>query len=140
MILLASATAIATAAFAEAQRREIVNISIVVINRAGVVRLAWRSDTQGAFGIDTARSKAECALGFGLSTRRLQTVFGPNPSATAGLNAATRGRFIPIAGGVVVASTDGTIIGAAAISGGNPEADDEMVRAAVSAAGLNPLE
>jgi uncharacterized protein GlcG (DUF336 family) len=140
MLPLDGAYAIANAAFAEADRREISPVSIVVIESTGVVRLAWRSDAQGSFGVTSARAKAESALGFGLSTRRMQVIFGGNPSATAGLNGATRGRFIPVAGGVVISTAAGTVIGAAAISSGDPGADDEMVREAVRISGFQSLE
>ncbi len=136
MIALATARRIATAAFAEAARREIHNISVVVTDAGGGVTLALRADTQGAFGIETARAKAESALGFMMSTARLAAIFGGNPTATAAIHGAVGGRFIPIAGAVVVTDADGRTLGAASISGGNPAADDEVVRVAVASVGL----
>lgn len=136
MITLAQARHIADAAFAEGQRRNIANISVVVTGLDGVPCLALRADTQGAFGIDTARAKAETALGFRLSSWKLSQIFGNKPAATAGLHAATRQRFIPIGGAVVVHDAMGQVLGAASISGGNPQADDEIIRVAVEQAGF----
>ena len=136
MIPLLVARRIADAAFAEAARRTIHNITVVVADPSGGIRLALRSDAQGNFGFDTARAKAESALGFNTSTARLSAMFGADPAATAGINAAVGGRFMPIAGAVVVTDPDGTPRGAVSISGGSPAVDDEIVRVAVCAAGL----
>lgn len=136
MIPLALARSIATAAFAEGRRRAIDDITVVVVEASGAVRLALRSDTQGGFGVDTARAKAHSALGFGMSTLRLAATFGSDPAATAGINAAVGGCFLPIAGAIVVTDAGGTLLGAVAISGGNPTADDEIARVAVTDVGL----
>lgn len=136
MITLALARTIATAAFAEGRRRGIANITVVVADPSGAPRLALRSDAQGGFGVDTARAKARSAIGFNTSTSRLAAIFGGNPAATAGINAAVGGCFLPIAGAVVVTDGDGTLLGAVAISGGNPTADDEIARVAVTDVGL----
>ena len=139
MIPLLLARQIATAAFAEGMRRGIDNITVVVADPSGGIRLALRSDAQGCFGVDTARAKAQSALGFNTSTLRLAATFGSNPAATAGINAAVGGCFLPIAGAVVVTDAEGAVLGAVSISGGNPVADDEIVRVAITDAGLIAL-
>ena len=140
MMTLALARDVAAAAFAEAARRSILNISVVVTDASSAVILAMRSDSQGAFGIDTARAKARSALGFGYSTKKLSAIFAGQPASTAGIDAAIGGGFIPIAGAVVVANQQGMIVGAASISGGNPDDDDLIVRIAVSNCHLVPLD
>lgn len=136
MIPLQTARRIADEAFAEATRRGIDNITVLVADPSGAVRLALRNDAQGAFGFDTARAKAQTALGFGKSSKRLAEIFGDDPAATVGINAAVGGCFIPIAGAVVVHDAANTVVGAVSISGGNPLADDEVARAAVERVGL----
>lgn len=140
MMTLALARDVAAAAFAEAARRGIVNIGVVVTDASSAPVVALRSDSQGSFGIDTARAKARSALGFGYSTKKLAAIFGGQPASTAGIDAAIGGGFIPIAGAIVVTDQQGTVIGAASISGGNPDDDDAIARIAVSHCQLLALD
>lgn len=82
-----------------------------------------------------AHAKCETALGFGRSSLASSQVF-TDPARVAALTAVTGGRFLPLGGGVLVADAAGELLGAAAAAGGLPEADHELIVAAVSAAGL----
>ena len=135
-ISLDLARRIADAAMEEAARRSIAKAAVVVTDVGGDIRVALRADAAGAFGVDIARGKAQAALGFNLSSLRLSQVFGSSPSATAAINAATGGRFVPLGGGVLVVNAEGQVLGAAALSGGLPEVDDEVITMAIRAAGL----
>jgi uncharacterized protein GlcG (DUF336 family) len=135
-ISLEMARKIADAAMGEAMARNIHKAAVVVTDLGGDIRVALRADAAGAFGVETARGKAQAALGFNLSSLKLAQVFGASASATAAINAATHGRFVPIGGGVLVTNAEGQIIGAAALSGGLPEIDDEVITRAVRAVGL----
>ena len=136
-ITLAEAQAVATAAFAEAAKVDLTVMSLVITDTGGFIRLAMRSDSQGTFGIDTALGKARTALGFNRSSLFLSKVF-TDPCGVAALSGATHGAFTPLGGGVVI-QRDGVTIGAAAISGGLPEVDDAMIRAALDACGFTAL-
>lgn len=136
-INLDAARTILDAAFAEAQRRGTRDVAAVVTDVGGNVRAAYRSDGWGAFGIDIATAKARTALGFSRSTLQTGATFRENPSAVTGINAAVGGNFIPLGGGIIVTDAAGEIIGAAACAGGAPDADHEVIVAAVKAAGLN---
>ena len=135
-LTLAQARRIADSALAEGERHG-ARMSVVVTDPGGHVRLAMRTDAQGIFGIQTAIAKAVSALGYNRSTLALTPLF--SPQATAGITAATGGRFAPIGGGVVVTDGDGRIIGAAAVSGGLPELDHEIIVSAVEANGFKTL-
>ena len=128
------AAKIAQRAFAEGAERKVLNMSCVVTDAGGHVRLAMRADGQGIFGIETATAKAISALGFGRSTLLQTPSF--DTAAVAGINGATHGRFVPLGGGVVVVDDDDEPIGAVGVSGGAPATDDEIVRAALVACGL----
>ena len=109
-----------------------------MVDAGGHIRLAMRSDAQGIFGVDTALGKARSALGFTRSTLLLSKTF-VNPCAVAALNGATHGAFVPLGGGIVI-QQGGSTVGAAAISGGMPEVDDDIIRKAATAAGFNVLD
>ena len=133
-VTLELATRIAQQAFAEGAQRSVVNMSCVVTDAGGHLRLAMRADGQGIFGIETATAKAISALGFGRSTMLQTPSF--DAAAVAGLNGATHGRFAPLGGGVVIVDEADEPIGAAGVSGGAPAIDDEIVRAALQTCGL----
>jgi uncharacterized protein GlcG (DUF336 family) len=131
------ALAIAESAFTEGEARGVVNMSVVITDPGGHTRVAMRSDTQGIFGVDTATAKAVTALGFNRSTLALASLF--TPQATTGVAAATGGRFAPLGGGVVIINDDGGILGAAAVSGGMPDVDHEIITVALNAHGFKTL-
>jgi uncharacterized protein GlcG (DUF336 family) len=101
------------------------------------VRLALRADGQGIFGVETATAKATTALGFNRATLALTPLF--SDQATAALSGATKGRFAPLGGGVVVINAEGEILGAAAVSGGLPEVDHDIIVAALASQGFSSL-
>ena len=135
MMTLDFATQIAQAAFAEGRVRGVLNMSVVVVDVGGSLRLAMRADGQGIFGIDIARAKATTALGFNCSTLQLAQAFS-DPAKVAALSGATNGVFLPIGGGVLVQGASGVTLGAAAVAGGAPEVDEAIIVAAIRAAGL----
>ena len=137
-ISLQKAQEIAQASFAEADKVGLNVLSVVVVDAGGHIRLAMRSDAQGIFGVDTALGKARSALGFTRSTLLMSKTF-VNPCAVAALNGATHGAFVPLGGGIVI-QQGGSTVGAAAISGGMPEVDDDIIRKAATAAGFNVLD
>jgi len=134
-IPLATALEIARLAFSEGAKHSVVNMTVVVTDPGGEVRLAMRADGQGLFGVDTAIGKARTALGFNRTSLQLSKIF-TDPCAVAAITAATGGRFVPLGGGVVVKDTSDTIVGAAAVSGGLPDVDETIIAAAVEAVGL----
>jgi uncharacterized protein GlcG (DUF336 family) len=127
--------AIATAAQRHAREKNLPGITIVVLDMDGAIRVALREDPQGTFGIDVALAKARTALGFLSSSLAISKMFS-DPIPVTGLTAATDGKFLPIAGGVVVNDATGRRIGAAAVAGGPPQIDHDIVCAAVESAGL----
>ena len=137
MISLSQASRIAELAFAEGEKHGVVNMSVVVTDVGGNVRLAMRADGQGIFGIDTATGKAQTALGFNRTSLHLSKIF-TDAAAVAAITAATGGRFVPLGGGVVV-QKDGVTVGAAAVSGGLPDVDEAIIVASVESVGFSVL-
>lgn len=137
-IPLNTALAIAQTAFAEGEARGVINMSVVVTDPGGHVRLAMRADGQGIFGVETAQGKCTAALGFNRTSLHLSKVFD-NAAAVAAIQGAVKGKFVPLGGAVVVTDAAGEIVGAAGVSGGLPEVDEEIIVAAVEAANLKIL-
>lgn len=139
MINLESARRIADAAMTEAAKRNLTKAAVVITDMGGDIRVALRSDAMGSFGVETARGKAQAALGFNQSSLKLAEIFGSSAAAVAAINGATGGRFVPLGGAVLVVNKEGHIIGAASMSGALPAVDDEIITLAVRAAGLDVL-
>lgn len=114
-------------------------LAVLVTDAGGDIRAALRADGQAPFAFDIAHTKAQSALGFQKSTLLLSGFFSEAASSTIGITGVTGGRFIAIGGGIVVTNEAGDIVGAAAVSGGLPEADDAIARAAVDTVGLKAL-
>lgn len=138
-IPLKTAQKIAEIAYAEGEKRGVVNMAVVVTDAGGHIRLAMRADKQGIFGVETAQAKCTASLGLNRRSLQLSKVF-ESAAAVAGLQGAVGGKFLPLGGGVVVADASGDIIGAAAVSGGAPATDEEIIVAAIEAVGLTALD
>ncbi len=134
---LSDARRIADAALQGASDKGLAKVSIVVTDPGGHVRVAYRTDGQGIFGVETATAKAVSALGFNRATLALTPLF--SDQATAAISGATGGRFAPLGGGVVIVDADQRIVGGAGLSGGLPETDHAVVVAAVEASGFFTL-
>ena len=136
-LTLADATKIATEALQAGQAEGAATLCVVVTEPGGCLRVAMRSDGAGLFGIDIALAKAVTALGFGRASSHMAKLFGGSPSVVTGLNGATSGRFLPLAGGVLILDADGTLIGATGVAGSLPENDERFALAGIMAAGLS---
>ena len=132
---LENGMAIATAAQHHAREKGLAGMTVVVLDIDGGIRVALREDPQGTFGMDFALAKARTALGFLNSSLAISKIFS-DPIPVSGLTVASDGKFLPIAGGVVVNDAQGRRIGAAAVAGGPPQMDHDIISAAVEAAGL----
>lgn len=138
IISLKAAQTIAEVAYAEGEKRGVQHMSVVITDLGGHIRLAMRSDRQGIFGVETAQAKCTAALGFNRSSLQLSKIF-ESATAVAGLQGAVKGKFLPLGGAVVVTDAAGEIVGAAGVSGGLPDVDDDIITVAVEAAGLSVL-
>lgn len=139
-ISLAQAKAIIAAALEGAAAKGLAAATVVVTDPSGAIRAAERTDKAGPFGVDIARAKGRTALGFRRSSLKTATVFGDKPAVVTGLNAAIEGPLLPLGGGVVVVDAAGAILGSAALAGGAPDVDHDVIAAAVAAAGLAILD
>jgi uncharacterized protein GlcG (DUF336 family) len=134
-LTLENGMAIAIAAQHHAREKGLAGMTVVVLDVDGAIRVALREDPQGTFGVDFALAKARTALGFLNSSLAISKIFS-DPIPVSGLTVASDGKFLPIAGGVVVNDAQGRRIGAAAVAGGPPQMDHDIITAAVEAAGM----
>ena len=135
-ITLAQANAIITAAFAKGRELNLKPLSVVVLDAGGHVVAFQRQDGASNMRFDIARGKASGALALGVSSRTLGTMAAERPSFVASLGAIAAGGLIPVAGGVLIAGDDNSVIGAVGATGDTSDNDEAIVLEGIKAAGL----
>jgi len=111
-------------------------LSVAVLDDGGHLVAFRRQDNSGILRFEIAVGKAYGALGMGWSSRALAAVAEQRPQFVQSLMAASHGRLVPVAGGVLIRGGDGTLIGAVGISGDTSERDEACAIAGVEATGL----
>ncbi|MEG3167954.1 heme-binding protein [Sphingomonas sp. LB3N6] len=135
-LVLSLADAIVRGALAEAVRRGARPIAVVVVDGGGHIVAAARQDGASFLRIDIACGKAQGAIGMGNDTRVLAERAAANPVFFNSLSAATGGRIVLSAGGVLVPDDrpDAAPIGAIGISGDTSDVDEACAFAGLDAA------
>jgi uncharacterized protein GlcG (DUF336 family) len=135
-LTLASAETIIAKTLAHAKAASFKPLGIVVLDARGTVKAASIADGSSLARFDIARGKAKGALAFNMGTRGLEKLAKDRPHFFAGAVSAIEGGIVPVPGGVLIKSTDGTILGAVGVSGDTSDNDEAAAMAGVTAAGL----
>lgn len=110
-------------------------LTVAVLDAGGHLVALKREDGSGILRVEIAVGKAWGALGLGLPSR---TIGERNQDRTAFLDAvaaASQGRFVAVAGGVLIRAENGSVLGAAGISGDASDNDEHCAIVGVRAAG-----
>lgn len=111
-------------------------LTIVVLDDGGNIKGLKRQDGSGPFRPQIAMGKAWGAVGIGVSSRVLEKQALERPHFVNSLAAASGGRVVPVAGGVLIRDAGGEIIGSAGISGDISDNDEMCAIAGIETAGL----
>jgi uncharacterized protein GlcG (DUF336 family) len=106
-----------------------VPMNIAVTDGGGHLLAFARMDGAILGSIDIALAKAKTSILFNGPSENLWEFCKPGGPAPA--TEYTNGGLIPYAGGVAMNDQDGSLIGAIGVSGGLPEQDGEVARAAI---------
>jgi uncharacterized protein GlcG (DUF336 family) len=136
---LAQALAIIDAALAEARKNNFARLGVAVCDAGGHVMAFKREDGATFLRFSLAYGKAWGALGMGFGTRELAERATKQPAFINALAAVTEGRAVPSPGGVLIAASDGEILGAVGISGDTGDNDEVCALAGIQAAGLSAI-
>jgi uncharacterized protein GlcG (DUF336 family) len=131
------ATRIVAEALASARRNGFRPMAIVVLDEAGLVKLASREDGATALRIDIAHGKAAAAFGMGVASRTLLERAKDNPVFFSAIGAASAGKFVPQTGAIVITTANGAVLGAIGASGGTGDEDEQICIDGVRAAALS---
>lgn len=125
---LTQARRIADEAVRDASRLQL-RISVAVADEAGALLAFARMDGAILGSIDIALAKAKTSILFNGPSENLWEFCKPGGPAPA--TELTNGGLIPYAGGVALNDDGGALIGAIGVSGGLPDQDGEVARAAI---------
>jgi len=111
-------------------------LTVVVLDAGGHDVALKRQDGSGILRVDIARGKAWGALGMGLSSRELGERAQKVPHFFGALASVSRGRLVPVAGGVLIYDAERHVMGAVGISGDTSDRDEDCALSGIAAAGL----
>lgn len=135
-ITLAQADAMADSALARGQELKFQPLTVAVLDAGGHLKVLKRADDSSLLRPDIAIGKAWGALGMGFGGRELARRADKVPTFFTALNAMSGGRMVPVAGGALIRTRKGAIVGAIGISGDTSDNDEICVIAAVESQGL----
>src|SRR6185437_14721037 len=133
---LKTASLIVDAALERGRALGLAPLTVVVLDAGGHLKAAKREDGSSLLRPEIATGKAWGVLGMGFGGRELARRASRSPQFFAALGGLAEGRMVPAAGGVLVRSAAGAIIGAVGISGDASEKDEECAVHGILEAGL----
>jgi uncharacterized protein GlcG (DUF336 family) len=136
LLSLAKADIIINAALRVARERQFAPLTVAVLDGGGHLVALKREDGSGILRPDIAFGKAWGALGMGFSSREIGERAAKAPVFYSALFAASQGRMVPSAGGVLICNAAGEVLGAVGISGDASDHDETCAIAGIEAAGL----
>ncbi len=135
-LTLAQASTIVDVALKKGRDSKFQPLTVAVLDAGGHLVAFKREDKSGILRFDIAYGKAWGALGMGFGSRTLAERAASTPQFFTMLAAASGGRIIANAGGILIRDAAGDVIGAVGISGDTADNDEICGIAGVEAAGL----
>jgi uncharacterized protein GlcG (DUF336 family) len=135
-IRLGQARTIIDAAISHARARELKPLTVVVLDAGGHVVAADREDGASNARFEIALAKASGSLALGMGSRALMARAEAQPYFIAAATAAVGGRMMPVPGGVLILSSDGSTIGAVGVSGDASDHDESCAVEGIHVGGL----
>ena len=133
---LDTAARIVDAALGFARSNGLAPMTVAALDARGCIVVLKMEDGSGLLRPEIASGKAWSALGMGFGTRNLASRAAKLPSFFGALAALADGRVLPVPGGVLVRSDEGTVLGAVGASGDTADNDEACVLAGINEAGL----
>ena len=133
---LVSATQIASAAICAARALGLKPMAAAVLDAAGHPLAVLRDENASFLRPQIATGKARGCLGMGFGGRELARRAQAMPAFFDAINSLTGGEVIPVAGGVLIRTATGELLGAIGLSGDTSDNDERCALQAIDAAGL----
>jgi uncharacterized protein GlcG (DUF336 family) len=137
-VTLAQASVITDKALEHARGLKLKPLTVAVLDAGGHLVALKREDKSSLLRPQIAQGKAWGVLGMGFGGREFARRAAAAPVFIGAITAASEGRIIPVAGGVLIRAADGSILGSVGISGDVSEQDEACAVFGIKAAGLVP--
>ena len=135
-VTLEQANTIIAAGQAKGREIGIGPLTIVVLDDGGHLVSMQREDKSGILRFEIAFGKAWGGLAIGRSSRANEADILTREHFGVALAAASNGRIIPVAGGVLMLDDEGLVAGAVGVTGDSSDNDEACAAAGIEAAGL----
>ena len=135
-LTLAAAQQIVSAALAHARTKSFKPLAVAVLDARGALKAYAAEDKTSLRRFDIARGKAYGAIAMGIGSRTLGKMALERPHFVAAAGNAIGGTLIPVAGGVLIKTQEGELVGAVGISGDTSDNDEAAATAGIAAAGF----
>src|ERR1700689_5182847 len=116
-ITLAQASVIVDKALEHGRAQKFKPLTVAVLDAGGFLVAFKREDSSSLLRFEIATGKAWGCLGMGFGGGEFARRVAAAPHFIQALTAASGGRVVPVAGGVLIRAADGQILGAVGISG-----------------------
>jgi uncharacterized protein GlcG (DUF336 family) len=136
MITIDHARTIIATALAKGASEGMQPLAVVVLDAGGHLKAFEREDGATFGRFEVGHGKAYGAIALGMGSRTLNGAAEARPHFVNGVNGALGGALVPVPGGVLVADSDGALIGAVGVSGDNSDNDEICAVAGIEAAGF----
>jgi uncharacterized protein GlcG (DUF336 family) len=134
-ISLTKAKRIISATFAKARELDLKPLGVLVVDAGGHPVAFERQDGASAGRYAIADGKAHAAIMTGLPSSALMARAEQQPHSATAFSGALGGRFVSLAGGILVRDKRGNLLGAVGVTGDTSENDAIAGTAGVEAAG-----
>lgn len=135
-ITLDAAITIARETLAKGRELGLAPLTVVVLDGGGHRKALLREDGGSILRPQIAEGKAYGALALGFGSRELARRAQSMQGFMNALSDLAGGSAVPVPGGVLVKSADGTVLGAVGVSGDASDKDEVCAVAGIKAAGL----
>ena len=133
---LEQANTVIAAALAKGRDSGLKPLTVAVLDAGGHLIALQREAGAANLRPQIAIAKASCALGLGVSSRKIGAMAAERPSFVAALGSLAPDGLVPAAGGVIIVSDAGKPLGAVGITGDLSDQDEMCALAGIAAAGL----
>ncbi len=113
-------------------------LTVAVLDAGGQIKVLKREDGASLLRPEIAVGKAWGALGLGFGGRELARRAAKMPMFFGAVSDLSRGRMVPVPGGVIIRSQSGEVLGAVGITGDTSENDETCAVWGIKSAGLKP--
>lgn len=135
-LTLDAANAVIAATLTKARDLALKPMGVVVLDARGTVKAVQMEDGASLRRYDIAHGKAYGALALGMGSRAIFKRAQEQAYFVDAVGRLTDGAMVPVPGGVLVKTADGTLIGAVGVSGDTSDNDEIAAIAGIEAAGL----